>query len=509
MIVFRKGLCYNNNVTYGGERAPRNENHNNKMESNMQKLRPKAAFGYGICSTGEAAMYTFINSFFMLFLTSVVGLPTDKASMVVSAGLVMEMAGALIVGKMSDSCTSSKGRRRPFLIVSAFMVPIVIFLMYNNYSSFFGENALLAIYMLLNILFWIGYSVMYVPYTAFGAEIAADYDDRTRLRSMCSAFGVLGSFIGNAAPLMLVSLLLGFGLNDSGAWLGTALIIGVPVGLAIFTGWKCTEGTEQMPEDGKFDPWKAIKELPLLLKDFWELMKLKTMRILLVFKIMFNVGYAFFTSTMVFFLQYRLGYGNEVTSTVYSLQIAVNFVTVMIVSWIGIKLGKAATLRLTMGVAAVGCVIFFTLGIDSYMSLMTFIVMFSMASNSFWQLSGAIFYDITEVDEYVYGKRREGAITSLQSGIGSLASAAIISLIGKYLESSGFDAAAAFQPDTAMIALDRLFILMPGVCFAIGVAVLFLYPLNKKRFNSLRAAVALKREEKDYGEYQEDLNKIL
>ena len=475
----------------------------------MQKLRPKAAFGYGICSTGEAAMYTFINSFFLLFLTSVVGMSADKASMVVSAGLVMEMAGALIVGKMSDSCTSSKGRRRPFLIVSAIMVPLVIFLMYNNYSRFFGENTLLLIYTALNILFWIGYSIMYVPYIAFGAEIAADYDDRTRLRSMCSAFGVRGSFIGNAAPLMLVSLLLGFGLNDSRAWLGTALIIGIPVGLAIFTGWKCTAGTEQMPEGGKFDPGKSIRELPLLFKDFWELMRLKTMKILLVFKIMFNVGYAFFTSSMVFFLQYRLGYGNEVTSTVYSLQIAVNFVTVMIVSWIGIKLGKAATLRVTMGVAAVGCAIFYTMGIDSYMTLMAFIVMFSMASNSFWQLAGAIFYDITEVDEYVYGKRREGAITSLQSGIGSLASAAIISLIGKYLEASGFDASVAVQPETAMLALDKLFILMPGVCFAIGVAVLFLYPLNKKRFHSLQSVVALKREGKDYTRYQEDLDKII
>ena len=475
----------------------------------MQKLRPKAAFGYGICSTGEAAMYTFINSFFLLFLTSVVGMSADKASMVVSAGLVMEMAGALIVGKMSDSCTSSKGRRRPFLIVSAIMVPLVIFLMYNNYSRFFGENTLLLIYTALNILFWIGYSIMYVPYIAFGAEIAADYDDRTRLRSMCSAFGVLGSFIGNAAPLMLVSLLLGFGLNDSRAWLGTALIIGIPVGLAIFTGWKCTAGTEQIPEGGKFDPGKSIRELPLLFKDFWELMRLKTMKILLVFKIMFNVGYAFFTSSMVFFLQYRLGYGNEVTSTVYSLQIAVNFVTVMIVSWIGIKLGKAATLRVTMGVAAVGCAIFYTMGIDSYMTLMAFIVMFSMASNSFWQLAGAIFYDITEVDEYVYGKRREGAITSLQSGIGSLASAAIISLIGKYLEASGFDASVAVQPETAMLALDKLFILMPGVCFAIGVAVLFLYPLNKKRFHSLQSVVALKREGKDYTRYQEDLDKII
>ena len=479
------------------------------MEKHMQKLRPKAAFGYGLFATGEAAMYTFINSFFMLFLTSVVGMAADKASMVVSVGLVMEMAGALIVGKMSDSCTSPKGRRRPFLIVSAIMVPIVIFLMYNNYGKIFGENTLLVIYSALNILFWIGYSIMYVPYIAFGAEIASDYDDRTRLRSMCSAFGVLGSFIGNATPLMLVSLLLGFGLNDSRAWTGTALIIGLPVGLAILTGWRFTAGTEQMPEDGKFDPWIAIRELPVLLKDFWELMKLKTMRILLVFKILFNVGYAFFTSTMVFFLQYRLGYGNEVTSTVYSLQIAVNLVTVVIVSWIGIKLGKAATLRVTMGVAAVGCVLFYMLGIESYVSLMTFIVMFSMASNSFWQLSGAIFYDITEVDEYVYGKRREGAITSLQSGIGSLASAFIVSMIGKYLAASGFDASVALQPDTAIAALDLLFILMPGVCFAIGVAVLFLYPLNKKRFISIQKAVELKKKGEDHSQYQNDLNKIL
>ena len=54
-----------------------------------------------------------------------------------------------------------------------------------------------------------------------------------------------------------------------------------------------------------------------------------------------------------------------------------------------------------------------------------------------------------------------------------------------------------------------MFILMPGVCFAIGVAVLFLYPLNKKRFHSLQSVVALKREGKDYTRYQEDLDKII
>ena len=64
---------------------------------------------------------------------------------------------------------------------------------------------------------------------------------------------------------------------------------------------------EKMPENGKFEPMKALKEIPLVLKDYWELLKLKTMRILTVFKIIFNVGNAFFMATMVFFLTYRLG----------------------------------------------------------------------------------------------------------------------------------------------------------------------------------------------------------
>jgi Na+/melibiose symporter-like transporter len=181
----------------------------------------------------------------------------------------------------------------------------------------------------------------------------------------------------------------------------------------------------------------------------------------------------------------------------------------MIVSWIGIKLGKAATLRVTMGVAAIGCAIFYTMGIDSYMTLMAFIVMFSMASNSFWQLAGAIFYDITEVDEYVYGKRREGAITSLQSAVGSLVGAIVASAFSAYLAMNGFDATLAAQPESAIAALDKIFLLTPGVAFLLACAILALYPLNKKRFMSLQSALRLKQQGRDYSQYQEDLDKIL
>ena len=78
-----------------------------------------------------------------------------------------------------------------------------------------------------------------------------------------------------------------------------------------------------------------------------------------------------------------------------------------------------------------------------------------------------------------------------------------------YLETTGFDATLAAQPQTALVALDRLFILCPGICFLVACLILVVYPLNKKRFHSLQSALRLKKQGRDYSLYQEDLDKIL
>ena len=270
-----------------------------------------------------------------------------------------------------------------------------------------------------------------------------------------------------------------------------------------------TRGKENMPQDGRFHPLEALKELPLMVKDFWQLLQLKTMRILLVFKASFNLAFGLYNATMVFFLQYRLGYGDEVTSTVYTIQTIMNLFAVFIMSWLGIKLGKTATIILSLGLAGVGCILFYIVGIHSYFMLMVFIVMFSVAVSCFWQLSGAIFYDITEVDEFTFGKRREGSITSLQSAVGSLVTALAASGFSIYMGANGFDATLAVQSESALKALDQLFLLIPGVAFLLACAVLFLYPLNKKRFMSLQSALRLKQQGRDYAQYQDDLDRIL
>ncbi|MBO5666562.1 MAG: MFS transporter [Firmicutes bacterium] len=473
-----------------------------------QRLSMKSCLGYSLTGITQAGVYNLMTGYMLLFMTSVVGMKTELAGMIVSVGMIMEMISGLIVGKMSDSCTSPKGRRRPFIIAS---IILILPSMMITFSRIGGENSgnMVVPYLAICTVFWIAHSILYVPFISWGAEIATDYDDRTRLRSMTSFFNVIGTLLGSSCPLMIVSFLQKNGAAESKAWFMMASFVAISCSIFLVISMIMTRGQEHMPEDGHFSPMTALKEIPLMIKDFWQLLQLKTMRILLLFKACFNTAFGLYTSAMVFFLQYRMGYGNEVTSTVYTVQTVVNLATVFVMSWLGIKLGKTVTILLSMIIAGVGCIVFYIVGIHSYASLMVFIVMFAIAVSCFWQLSGAIFYDVTEVDEFTFGKRREGAITSLQSAVGSLVGAIVASAFSAYLAMNGFDATLAAQPESAIAALDRIFLLTPGVAFLLACAILAMYPLNKKRFMSLQSALRLKQQGRDYSQYQEDLDKIL
>ena len=473
------------------------------------KLKLSNAIGFSLFQVAEAVMYQFVNTYLLLYLTSVVMMGSDQAGMLVSVGMIFEFVSSLVIGKMSDSCTSPKGRRRPFLLAGAFTVPIIMILLFTNFNGMLNGKALVIPYLIMNILFWISHGLVYIPYMALGSEITSDYDERTKLRSLCSGIGIVGSYLSTAAPLLLIGFLNERGMSDSNAWFWTGIMAGGSAGLSLFIGWKLTAGVEKVPEGGRFEPMKALKEIPMVLKDYWELLKLKTMRILTVFKIIFNVGNAFFTAVMVFFMTYRLGMDNSQISMVYSVQIFIRIFNVFLIGWIAVKIGKSATLLLTLTISGVTCVLFYLFGISNQVTLLIFIVITTAAISSFWQVAGAIFDDVAEVDQFRFGKRRQGSVNSLQSGVGSLATAAVYGGFGVYLEHMNFDAALAVQPESALVALDQLFVLCPGVCFLLTCAVLLVYPLNKKRFHSLQSALRLKELGRDYSMYQEDLDKLL
>lgn len=84
--------------------------------------------GYGIGYIGQASVYNLLAAYFVVFLTNCVGLSSAMAGTIMSFALIVEVIAGMIVGNLSDNCTSLMGKRRPFILTAALLMPIIMVL---------------------------------------------------------------------------------------------------------------------------------------------------------------------------------------------------------------------------------------------------------------------------------------------------------------------------------------------------------------------------------------------
>ena len=114
----------------------------------------------------------------------------------------------------------------------------------------------------------------------------------------------------------------------------------------------------------------------------------------------------------------------------------------------------------------------------------------SIGNSCYWQLFPAMMYDISEVDEYINGTRREGSIMSLQSLAEALAAAFAMFLSGIILDLGGYDGTVAIQSATAQNSILWLNTFLPAGFFVIGIICVWKFPLTKERHHMLQEAIA-------------------
>lgn len=476
--------------------------------------------GYGIGYVGQGSTYNFMGSYFVIFLTNSAGMGSAMAGTITSIALLAEVLTGMIVGNLSDHCKSSMGKRRPFVLISACSMPIIMLLIMRTIGG--SIELKFAYYLILSILFRLSFATFEIPNNAFGAEIASGYDERTRLRTASRAFSIIGNTLGYVMPLWVLEL---FPTDESAGWQTIGLIISVVAFGSWFGSFLLTKkkAMEIMEEERKaVQTEKTVKQQggnrmesgkESLIKDIFsnylELCRLKTMRLLIIYKAAFGCAFALFNVATIYYLRYSLGLDNRYSSYMYVLTIMVFIITTPFANKMAIVMGKARQQMTCMAVGAVvGCIVFFAAP-QSLAGAACYVIAFSVMQTSFWQLSSSIFYDIAEVDEFVNFKRREGDIMSLVSVLGTLITAVIVQFFGIFLDMSGFNAASAVQSDSVIHFLNAAYILTPSICFAVGFVSLAVFPINKQTFNSLIKALALRREGKSYELYMEDIQKLL
>ena len=116
-----------------------------------------------------------------------------------------------IVGFISDRIRTRWGRRKPFILIGMPIFMAGVWLLWIPPIEF-TEVTWLGLtfntgypYLLgALVVLYIGATIQDVPYSAWGAELARDYNERTLVMSWKEAFTVSGSLIGALCPAIIV-----------------------------------------------------------------------------------------------------------------------------------------------------------------------------------------------------------------------------------------------------------------------------------------------------------------
>lgn len=147
---------------------------------------------YSFGGTSETIINLAFNSFNFFFYTNVMGLSATLAGLAITIALVCDAITDPLIGSWSDRFRSRFGRRHLFMFAAPLPVMASLFFIYSPPAL--GEVGLFLWLTLFTVTLRSTMTLFHIPHLALGAELSADFTERTRIMSMNTLFGFIGSF---------------------------------------------------------------------------------------------------------------------------------------------------------------------------------------------------------------------------------------------------------------------------------------------------------------------------
>ncbi len=453
-----------------------------------KKLSAKTKLGYGIGQMGDSIGFNVFYFFFLFFLTDVIGINPSVAGSISLIAVVWDAITDPIIGHMSDNLRSKYGRRRSFMIGSMIPYGVIMFLMFNNVNM--PETSKNIYYIVISMLFWTAYTAYVIPYFALGAEITNDFDERTGLRVWASYFMYAAVMIASAAPPMIVSISEKAGMSTIQGWRNVGIMFGILTVIVIFVCWRATKGTELVlaPE--------ASAKRENIFKSYIAMFKLKPVLPLMISVLLWSLVSSMQSGGLVYLMTNNLNYSAERQSGVMV------FLSVMAMVWLPVirklaeKFDKKRVYVYSMAFSGLTLVVFGFIGFPVFALLLLEIALYCFGNSTYWTVYYSMMYDISELDEFINGERREGAISALMSFGQKLGAAIAMWLSGQLLALGGHGVAGMEESASAMIL--HMNTIIPGIVGVLAAVAAIAYPLTRERFLAINDALEKKKAGRPY-----------
>ncbi len=450
-----------------------------------------------------------ISLYFSLFLTGVVDLKPEQAAIVTFIAGIWDAVIDPFIGIITDRTRSRYGRHRRYILWAMPLYSVSFALLWNSYGLDGRERPMQAIiyFTVVYLLYKTAYSFVDVPHVAMLPELAPDYDLRTQYNSVGYIFNSFGMF---PSFFLAMGVLAAFGFSDpeSGAEF-PMLLVGIILALVyavclIHTFRKTREKPSLDMVLEKFDFKYFLQEYALVVKN-------KAFRQYFIMSLFYNTACNFYRSSLVFYIRYiaRLiklyGLFTTIEGVFEASAFPFNYAMTM-------KHGKKKCANVVTPLMIIGFALCLFMNPNDNNSgsviwtilLMLSAVFYPFGKSGLGYAATNIFPDISDIDEAITGRRREGVIGTFNTLIKTCVSTSVQSLVLVILGAFGLATGSEVtdyekttgllynQTDSALLGVRLCVAIIPIVLTLISLFLFHKFQMNKSEHRMICAAIATK-----------------
>jgi len=441
-----------------------------KVNKEQIKLKVKEKLGFGICDLGGNLIFTVMGFWSLNYLTDTVGLTAALAGITVMIGKVWDAITDPFMGYISDRTKTRWGRRRPYLLFGAF--PIIFAMWFFFTAPDIENNFLLTLWaifalMLLNTCS----TLIMIPYSSLTPDMTSDYHEMSSLNGYRFGCAVIGTIIGAAAVLPIVSI---FPTAKTGFSI-MAIILGSIIAtssLVTFFGTKerIAFNSESL-KLGFFETYKTVfQNIPY--------------RILLITYAFHLMGITFLQNILIYYTKYVYE-DTELTTKamVFLLLVAMVFIPISVL--VSKKIGKKRTYQICFVILSSACIAIFVLGHILGSNFFLGMMVYAGIGVGFSYVAPfAMVPDTIEYDAKKTGVRSEGAYYGIWTFIAKTGQSLSVFLSGIILSLGGY-IAETIQSTQSLFAIRIIIGPLPAVIFIGAIILIQFYPLDEQNYRKI------------------------
>ena len=361
------------------------------------RLETKTKVGYSLFNCGESVAYNLFYTYFLLFMTDFAGVSPAVGGTIALIAVLWDGLTDAVVGFFSDRSTNPNGKRRPFM--ARFLIPFGIMLVLLFSDMGLTGGAQIAFYLIMNILFWLFFTLVDVPAITLGGEITDNPEEKRSIRSYATMMNYVGFFLATAFAPQMVGFFNNCFENACSGWTATAGVFAIILVICYIVALRSTKGLEkpQKKEDLK-------KSNGNIFKSMFSTLKLGPYRGLWIYCVIFQISVFLCTSTLIYVIYYVCnGTDNNATQIFLTYGIEVIILS-PIMDKIALKLNNKKVLLISMLLMTAAQLAF---GLFLPLTTVTInIMMFFVAigMTGYYELSYTMVYDVAEVAPLKLGK---------------------------------------------------------------------------------------------------------